>query len=577
MEHLPEIVTLQLGTYANYVGAHFWNQQEFNFSYDDGGKDSPDGTPLEQLPWNDLLYREGLDSSNRPTFTPRMLSVDLAGTLAHLPVAGELYGTFVQRDPELVTLQVGEGLEEARKRAEDSEMTAGPLEVQEEPAAQMSEYQRDLNKQQQLPAKEYNMAETVRTWADFLYARYHSRTMNVVSDLVRDPVHQSLGFYSAGAAVWEEATFNEEFTDRIRMYIEECDGLQGFHVLYDIDDGFGGLAGKCLEHLNDEYGRSTFVLPLHYPRATSYPQADTRLSHCLRVANTVLSYHDLIEQATMFTPLSTLETIWRNTTLKSRNIPGLQWQSENLYQTSSLLAAFLDTATLGYRLRYTPERLMRFCERITPSGRKMTAAGLALPLGLEEEQDLIEYLDSSGGKTLLTQLSPGCEPGNAHVVQSVVARGIPANRLKRPLEKAGEQQRMAAYRCDNVSQMLQLYYQCSYHGSVTNAAATALPYQTRVPFPYGMIDAGYGAKGFRLPGAAERPEDQRVDSVPVLAALQNSSHLGKHLDSLHAQTHRMKLAKLLAYSNSGLERDEYETALDQLLEFRDLYEDSQYL
>jgi len=207
----------------------------------------------------------------------------------------------------------------------------------------------------------------------------------------------------------------------------------------------------------------------------------------------------------------------------------------------------------------------------------MTAAGMALPFGLKEEQDLIEFLDQSGDHALLTQFTPGCDPGTSYVMQSVTARGIPANRLKRPRERAGEQLQMAAYGCDSVSHMLQLYYQCSYHGSISNAASTPLPLKTQLPFPYDMFRGNISSDGFQLLGGAERESGTRVDSVPLLAALQNSTKLGEHLDNLHAQTHRVQLPKLKAYSNSSLERDEYETALDQLLEFRDLYTDSQYL
>ncbi|XP_016967056.1 protein misato [Drosophila biarmipes] len=573
MNHTREILTFQFGTYANYVGAHFWNQQEANFRYGDEG----DQVSEDQLPNNDVLYREGLNPLNRTTYTPRLLSVDLAGTLGHLPVTGELYGNFVQRDEELLPLGTGEELQQARQKAEESGVSAQHLDVHEQPPAAISEYQKDLLKNSVAPEKNYQLADTANSWADFLYARYHPRTLNVLPGLVRNPTVQALGTYSAGTEQWQDVAFNDEFCDRIRLYVEECDGLQGFHVIFDIDDGFGGLAGKCLEHLNDEYSRASFVLPLYYPRVTSYAQADSRLSHSIRVVNSVMSYHHLSEQATMFTPLSTLESIWRNNNLKSRILPGLQWQADNLYQTSALLAAFLDTATLSYRLRQTPESLLRFCERVSPSGRKMTAAGMALPFGLREGQDLIEFLDQSGDRALLTQLTPGCEPGTSYVMQSVTARGIPASRLKRPREKAGEQLRMAAYGCDSVSHMLQLYYQCSYHGSISNAASTPLPLKTQLPFPYEMFGGNISADGFHLLGDAERESGTRVDSAPLLAALQNSTKLGEHLDNLHAQTHRVQLSKLKAYSSSSLERDEYESALDQLLEFRDLYTDSQYL
>lgn len=305
--------------------------------------------------------------------------------------------------------------------------------------------------------------------------------------------------------------------------------------------------------------------------------ADTRTSQSIRVVNSVLSYSDLSEQASMFTPLSTLETIWRNNTLQSRHMPGLKWQSDNLYQSSAVLAAFLDTVTLSYRLRKTPETLLRFCERVSPSGRKLTAAAMALPLGMQQDQDLIDYLDQNANSSLLTQLSPGCDPGTSHLVQSVVARGIPYARLKRPMEQAGPQLRMAAYGCDSVSQMLQLYYQCAYHVSLTHAASTPLPLKTQLPFPYEIFDDTIASDGFKLLDEGQREKDHRVDSAPVLAALQNSSKLGNHLDALHAQTHRVQLAKLQNYSLGGLERVDYESALDRLLEFRDNYEDSHYL
>ncbi|KAH8396501.1 hypothetical protein KR222_011599 [Zaprionus bogoriensis] len=618
MDHTREILTFQLGTFANYVGAHYWNQQEANFVYDggDGGRSVDE----EQLPHNDILYREGLNDANRTTYTPRLLSVDLAGTLGHLPAVGELYGNYIPMTPaaeeeeeqQQQLLPGRDELQKAKQLAEQNQLsTGGELDVLKQPPAAMSEYQQDLLRNAvNLQDKDYRLAETCNSWADYLYARYHPRSFNVLQGLVRQADVQVLGTHAAGVELWQSPSFGEEFCDRIRLYAEECDSLQGFQLLFDIDDGFSGLASKCLEHLNDEYSRASLALPLHYPRITSYAQAgespgsrssaesqpnlslslslysppDTRIAHSIRVVNSVLSYGQLAEQASMFTPLSTLETIWRNNELKSRTVPGLRWRADNLYQSSAVLAAFVDTVTLGYRLRRTPDTLLRFCERICPHGRTMTAAGLALPLGMQQQQDFIDFLDerssssSSGSGSLLTQLSPGCEPGTSHLLQSVVARGVPHSRLKRPQEQAGAQLQMAAYRCDSVSQMLQLYYQCAYHGSVTHAAATPLPLKTQLPFPYEVFEDSIGVDGFALPVAGQqREQQQRVVSAPALAALQNSSKLGQHLDALHAQTHRVKLAQLQSYSSAPLERDEYETALDKLLEFRDNYEDSQYL
>ncbi|KAH8386988.1 hypothetical protein KR093_003888 [Drosophila rubida] len=579
MQHTREIITLQFGTYANYVGAHFWNQQEANFVYarDDGGSQLDDAKE-EQLPQNDVLYREGRNDLNQVTYTPRLLSVDLAGTLGHLPQVGELYGNYVPLLQE--DTQTEDALQRTKQDAEQSNLnTDGELDVLQQPTAAISEYQQDLLRNQvNTLDKDYKLAESCNSWADFLYARYHPRSFNVLPGLVRQSDVQTLATHAAGVELWQSADFNEEFCDRIRLYAEECDALQGFQLLFDIDDGFSGMASKCLEHLNDEYSRANFTLPLHYPRNVSYAQADARTSLNIRVVNSVLSYAQLSEQANMFTPLSTLTTIWRNNTLQSRQLPGLQWQADNLYQSSAVLAAWLDTMTLSYRLRQTPETLPRFCQRISAAGRTMTAAAMSLPLGMQQKpQDLIDYLDEQANGTMLAQLSPGCEPGTSHLLQMIVARGIPQSRLKRPMAQAGKQLQMAAYGCDSVSQMLQLYYQCAYHGSMTHATATPLPLQTQLPFPYEMFDANIDSAGFRLPLNGERKAGTRVMSAPVLAALQNSSKLGEHLEALHAQTHRVQLAKLQSYAQVALERDEYETALDKLLEFRDNYEDSHYL
>lgn len=46
-----EILTLQFGHYANFVGTHWWNLQEQGFEYNTT-------TPSEIYP--DVLYREGI-------------------------------------------------------------------------------------------------------------------------------------------------------------------------------------------------------------------------------------------------------------------------------------------------------------------------------------------------------------------------------------------------------------------------------------------------------------------------------------------------------------------------------------
>ena len=104
------MITLQCGNYANYIGAHFWNLQvaklpvfslysgcslqEAGFVY--GGNDGGSGELLEVD--NDVLFREGLTMKGEVTYTPRLLSVDLQGSLGLLPQCGELYGRFSDKN-----------------------------------------------------------------------------------------------------------------------------------------------------------------------------------------------------------------------------------------------------------------------------------------------------------------------------------------------------------------------------------------------------------------------------------------------------------------------------------------------
>ena len=76
------VITLQVGHYSNFVGTHFWNAQDHSLSV------AKDNNDLD----HDVVFREGVTTSNStPTYTPRLVSVDLKGALGSLPEFGDLY------------------------------------------------------------------------------------------------------------------------------------------------------------------------------------------------------------------------------------------------------------------------------------------------------------------------------------------------------------------------------------------------------------------------------------------------------------------------------------------------------
>ena len=84
-----EVITVQLGHYANHVGSHFWNLQNSNFVYK--------GPNLSEVN-HDALFREGRTLLGEVTFTPRLISVDLKGALGDLPQFGRVYEAPVDLD-----------------------------------------------------------------------------------------------------------------------------------------------------------------------------------------------------------------------------------------------------------------------------------------------------------------------------------------------------------------------------------------------------------------------------------------------------------------------------------------------
>uniref|UniRef100_A0A4W3GFV1 Misato Segment II tubulin-like domain-containing protein n=1 Tax=Callorhinchus milii TaxID=7868 RepID=A0A4W3GFV1_CALMI len=80
-----EVLTLQLGHYSNFVGSHWWNIQDSNLYYDAEVKD-----PYCEIS-NNVLFREGQTQHGQTTYTPRLILLDLKGSLNSLKQEGVLY------------------------------------------------------------------------------------------------------------------------------------------------------------------------------------------------------------------------------------------------------------------------------------------------------------------------------------------------------------------------------------------------------------------------------------------------------------------------------------------------------
>lgn len=435
---------------------------------------------------HDVLFREGTHNRN-VTYTPRMLLLDLKGTLKYMPEEGNLY-TSNQIELNNAGSSV---LDQVRMN-----IPWDNIEVMKSEEAQVPEFQKDLKENQVAASKNYNLKDNITNWPDFMYTRYHPKSINIIKEYEHHEDYATLDTFTAGMKLWETSFFEDNFCDNIRTFMEECHHSQGFKTMFDAVDGFSGVAMKCLEHIQDEYSKTVLAMPLFAPRVKNFQFADEPMSDSIRLINTAFSYAKLSEHSSLFVPLSTMARTWR-TLDDPRQFPFFTYEPSNIYHSSAILATFLDTMSLRFRLRdlHLVCSMSGFCSDLNNYNRKMSGAKIAMPFPMNGKEDLIDFLDRFDGD-LMESLSPGIKIGTDRIIQSITLRGIPKNRLKRPLESAKSQMRMAAYKCSSTSEMMQLYYQCNTHASLSHIAAVESRMRIVSPFPKEFFDKRIAANGF---------------------------------------------------------------------------------
>uniref|UniRef100_A0AAV2K2G0 Protein misato homolog 1 n=1 Tax=Knipowitschia caucasica TaxID=637954 RepID=A0AAV2K2G0_KNICA len=242
-----EVLTLQLGHYSNYVGTHWWNLQDASLSYD------PDA-PLGEIQ-SDVVFREGQTSGGHATYTPRLIAMDLKGSLRTLRQEGSLYdpgkdtsaasweGNLMlhkesppSKNPfleDLDTIDKGEILAESDSSFSPPHCSAAAVTVD------------SVNTQLSKLQKSYRLEGSVRVWSDFrihLRIHLHPRTISVPRPTItttgtftghsRDPDDDNhhgeahrLEAFAQGESLLQGPVL-EDLEDRLHFFVEECDYLQ---------------------------------------------------------------------------------------------------------------------------------------------------------------------------------------------------------------------------------------------------------------------------------------------------------------------------------------------------------------
>ncbi|XP_005103386.1 protein misato homolog 1 [Aplysia californica] len=572
-----EIVTLQFGHYSNFVGTHWWNVQESSFVYDP--------QLLSTFPKevnHDVLFREGKTISGHTTFTPRLVLVDLHGSLGSLRREGTLYGASSEENIQWlgdVTLHQTEASEKNKflqdlyedqaeetssdrscklKDAETSD-TDGPDTGKQD----CDDSEESSKSEAELPGPHsYHLDSDVTVWSDFLRTGLHPRSIHLVKEYQHNNSQNDFGIFGQGQQIAKTDREWEALEDQIRYFTEECDQLQGFHILLDNHNGFGGLSSSALSYLSDEFSsKSRLSLGL----TPACPPDQTAVERSTRILNSALSLRHCSEHSSLYVPLSLASSLWRNVGAPVK-FDNLQYKAELDYHTSAVLAAALDTASLPYRRENDPASISDITSSFSSLGRKVSALNLSLPFPLRMGTTVADTLVSLGQTDPWTSLTPSVHCVSSPMFQSCVLRGVPQLGAKRLVSDSPASRLLSS--CSSVDDVLRLYLTETYPGSFNSGCHMRDGVVVSTPFPH-IFSPGVNWHGFL--SDTERPSHLGVERVPVLTSLQSTSDVFSHIDSLTESVSKFNISKHQHFIEAGLEPDDFTETIHELRSLAQCY------
>ncbi|XP_030397864.1 protein misato homolog 1 isoform X1 [Gopherus evgoodei] len=560
-------LTLQLGSYAGFVGAHWWNLQDAALRCESEVHEQ------ECKVCPDVLYRAGRTLSGQETYTPRLILMDLKGSLNSLKQEGYLYGdmkidTSVAWQGNLMTHQ-----EEPPAKnlfLQDLSKLEGGMSSDGDFSPRALPLSKDVSQlptQLHVSQKGHQLEGSVRVWSDYLRVRLHPRSIFMINQYNDDGESSQLEAFGQGESLLHDPTYLEELEDRLHFYVEECDYLQGFQILCDLNNGFSGVGAKVTELLHDEYsGRGILTWGL----TPVIDNVGVSWKDFYRLMNTVLGIVHLSSHSSLFCPLSLNGSLG----LKPEapvTLPYVHYDASLNFHSSAILATAMDTFSVPYRLHSSQFSMVQLADAFNSSGRKVVAAGAAVPFPISYGQSLPDALCSYQLAVPWTPLSScGEQKDSCCFAQSVVLRGIGKESHISNLPP-GSQPKSALHVCETGEEVLGSYLHARCPGTFSTSYLLQGPCKVLAPYPQ-FFSALLNKQGFlldKLPSCTTA-----VESIPVLTALQSSPTLHSALYSLYKELHRVDVRRWASFFSAGIELYDFQEALHELRTLSQCYKTS---
>ncbi|KAG2724527.1 hypothetical protein I3843_01G020700 [Carya illinoinensis] len=338
---MKEIVTIQVGGFANFIGSHFWNFQDELL----GLAADPCGDPVfKNHSLNmDVLYRSGETQQGTLTYSPRLVSVDFQGSLGSMSSRGSFYNEATSAPPDVVTWTGNVSTHVAEPQRRNLFLQRLNEEEQENltPVNSISggsnDPQREIHDEDIVDF----LDNGVEYWTDFSKVHYHPQSFYELGGLWMDS--QQFDSYGVGRDAFSWDLRGEEISERLRFFVEECDHIQGFQFIVDDSGGFSSVAADFLENIADEY-RNTPLLLYAVRDPGSYAIHKSQKKAISKNLHDAISFSRLSSLCKLIVPVG-LPSLSR-----SKASAFLCMEDQKPYHCSAVYAAALHSISLPFRM-----------------------------------------------------------------------------------------------------------------------------------------------------------------------------------------------------------------------------------
>ncbi|GAB6032460.1 hypothetical protein CHUAL_011097 [Chamberlinius hualienensis] len=529
-----EIVTLQVGNYSNYVGAHWWNMQGATFNYD-----SNETSDI----CHGLMFREGQTIKGLQTYLPRTICFDIKGNVEQAAVDKGIYGNESTVDETAWSGPV------AVYRTNVNDGTVSSASV-ENPVGNEAEKR---------------LTSPPKLWSDYVVTPFHPRSVHEFRDYSFNNEAYRFSNYFDGFDLTSAEGVMDEIDSRIRYFTEECDHLQGFHLMLDGNNGFSGVGTQLSSYLEDEFSNKCVVA---VPLFDLSNENESQVRNTVLAMNSLLCINKLVLSCDLTIPLSCFKNILPS---KERTMPFLNYDPNDVGESSTVLAATLDTATLMYRMKERAMDLNEFISALNFSGRKVAAMSSVLPFPVYDDRSIVETMLKMDADVQLQTLTPSCNVINSKDLSRLcVLRGFPINFNLR-FDQMNHLKFPETF--NRFEDFFNWYMQqmCTSKFSSLRQAETSL----KLDPGYSRIFHNFVTQRGTI-SSEVRASSEDIDAVPVLSAVHSNQDLNSFLQELldGANTTHFKRTYKNLFSN--FEEDEYTNMLETTRQLAECYSNAEH-